>query len=831
MSRKIIGVTVGSPLPKPNLMQADPNKGDYVNGKEEFLVQFESELDEGINTALAIAKESGEFDGKDGYTPVKGVDYTDGKDGRDGLCMFCSERDRMDLDDYLALADIVVPSGYTIGIGDLILMPKGDVERVTEFVNQVDGATEVRTESTGINLKGKDGEDGDGGGDVMIVTANGNTASHSASQISSHVKSGGTAIFKSGESIYSYAGNDDGADSAMFLAINGYDAELGACFIEGNLISYYTYEFANDFVPNTRKVNNKSLSADISLTAADVGAVAISDLNASGLGITNARKFNTFADIPNGNGLLHCYVQVGSTPDQDCPYPTDVTMWWDVLQFGHSTRQTQIAVQTYSSRPGKDEVWCRTKHDSTLSKWTRINVVGDLVTAVPRGGKFEIIKADHKWLTSYRDSTVPNIPVASNYTHIVSSDSDGTIKAVLSIPWDYTDTMYQYSGKSKKWFAIATTDYVDAKCLTVTVTNNKPSHTSEQIRDHVLGGGSVTLKYGSNTYNFVAYDDNLEEATFLNVDNMDGEYIESIAVSGATVSYKRFSFATKADLDQKVSNPNSAKVGQTIVVKSVDEDGIPTEWEAVDLPSGGGDGSSTLIVTVSGDKTSHTAKQIINHVKSGGMAVLKFLGGEGDRVCNFVSCDEEEERVTFIGVSYTEGSQYSECVVYGSTVENRMLKSVDDILTEGGEIFPTTHYEGTGEEGSTGDGWEWNGMEGGLWFNIEEPLVKGKTYSVTIDGERYTAVAEEGMYVDDCQTLDLIVSEKFLIYYFVDEEYVEGFNAVIWPTWKENEDAEWGEDGMLMPSFSFGIEAPTTIKNEYLDMGAIVAAVKAELDM
>lgn len=34
MSRKIIGVTVGSPLPKPNLKQTDPTKGDYVKGKE-----------------------------------------------------------------------------------------------------------------------------------------------------------------------------------------------------------------------------------------------------------------------------------------------------------------------------------------------------------------------------------------------------------------------------------------------------------------------------------------------------------------------------------------------------------------------------------------------------------------------------------------------------------------------------------------------------------------------------------------------------------------------------------------------------------------------------
>lgn len=48
---------------------------------------------EAVNTALAQAKASGAFngkdgidgvDGKDGYTPVKGVDYFDGKDGEDG---------------------------------------------------------------------------------------------------------------------------------------------------------------------------------------------------------------------------------------------------------------------------------------------------------------------------------------------------------------------------------------------------------------------------------------------------------------------------------------------------------------------------------------------------------------------------------------------------------------------------------------------------------------------------------------------------------------------------------------------------------------------------
>lgn len=33
MSRKIIGVTVGTQLPKPNFKQADPSKGDYIKNK------------------------------------------------------------------------------------------------------------------------------------------------------------------------------------------------------------------------------------------------------------------------------------------------------------------------------------------------------------------------------------------------------------------------------------------------------------------------------------------------------------------------------------------------------------------------------------------------------------------------------------------------------------------------------------------------------------------------------------------------------------------------------------------------------------------------------
>lgn len=42
-------------------------------------------------------------------------------------------------------------------------------------------------------------------------------------------------------------------------------------------------------------------------------------------------------------------------------------------------------------------------------------------------------------------------------------------------------------------------------------------------------------------------------------------------------------------LAEKITAPTTATVGQIIKVKSVDDAGKPTEWEAADLPSGGGE--------------------------------------------------------------------------------------------------------------------------------------------------------------------------------------------------------------------------------------------------
>lgn len=81
---KIIGNTVGMGLPKPNLMQSDPAKGDYVKGKNEFLNGLR-----GVYTGKATPPETAnvwvnpdgeptstedwEFDMEDGSTDTKRV--------------------------------------------------------------------------------------------------------------------------------------------------------------------------------------------------------------------------------------------------------------------------------------------------------------------------------------------------------------------------------------------------------------------------------------------------------------------------------------------------------------------------------------------------------------------------------------------------------------------------------------------------------------------------------------------------------------------------------------------------------------------------------------
>lgn len=95
MSRKkpIFGITVGTPI-KPQAVVDQTNADTHMKDTQKHITSAErqswnkkldaSELPNAVNDALKQAKESGEFDGQDGYTPQKGVDYFDGEQGLQG---------------------------------------------------------------------------------------------------------------------------------------------------------------------------------------------------------------------------------------------------------------------------------------------------------------------------------------------------------------------------------------------------------------------------------------------------------------------------------------------------------------------------------------------------------------------------------------------------------------------------------------------------------------------------------------------------------------------------------------------------------------------------
>ena len=57
---------------------------------------------------MAQAKASGQFDGKDGYTPQKGIDYFDGDPGEPGKDYNLTEADKQEI-----AGMVEAPPGYT----------------------------------------------------------------------------------------------------------------------------------------------------------------------------------------------------------------------------------------------------------------------------------------------------------------------------------------------------------------------------------------------------------------------------------------------------------------------------------------------------------------------------------------------------------------------------------------------------------------------------------------------------------------------------------------------------------------------------------------------
>ena len=85
------------------------------------------------------------------------------------------------------------------------------------------------------------------------------------------------------------------------------------------------------------------------------------------LSYTNV-NVKSFAKIPIKNGFYYNTVSyVGS--DEDAPYTTSDSWWWNVISFGYVSRFTQIAFCPFRQC---EKIFIRHMHDTSWNGWFEI---------------------------------------------------------------------------------------------------------------------------------------------------------------------------------------------------------------------------------------------------------------------------------------------------------------------------------------------------------------------------------------------------------------------------------------------------------------------------
>lgn len=123
----------------------------------------------------------------------------------------------------------------------------------------------------------------------------------------------------------------------------------------------------------------------------------------------------------------------------------------------------------------------------------------------------------------------------------------------------------------------------------IVVPQDKPTYTLPQATADVLGGIKADAATAEDTQVVrIGTDGKLRTKPSGSTVTVDS------ALSPISVNPVQNKIVTAA-LAEKITAPTTAAVGQIIKVKSVDGTGKPTEWEAADLPSGGGGGTYRLV--------------------------------------------------------------------------------------------------------------------------------------------------------------------------------------------------------------------------------------------
>ncbi len=136
-----------------------------------------------------------------------------------------------------------------------------------------------------------------------------------------------------------------------------------AKFVSGENLSYFLSKVKTLFVPKTRKINNKELSADITLTASDVGALpsstTIPTVNNGTLTIQkNGANVGTFSANQSGNSTINITVPTGAaankgvvtTLDASANLPTSNAVKTFVEGKGYITSSGSVASATKATQ-------------------------------------------------------------------------------------------------------------------------------------------------------------------------------------------------------------------------------------------------------------------------------------------------------------------------------------------------------------------------------------------------------------------------------------------------------------------------------------------------
>ncbi len=279
---------------------------------------------------------------------------------------------------------------------------------------------------------------------------------------------------------------------------------------------------------------------------------------------------------------------------------------------------------------------------------------------------------------------------------------------------------------------------VDGASMIVTVTGTTASHRDSEIKAHVKAGGTVVLQRGEDLYNFINYSEDAGAACFIEVDAMEGEYIEIVYVSGNKVFSYMMPFALESE-----------------VVK-ITEQTLPATQQAAARENIGA--APVLHVDNSGEYGKATFS-LYGHVRLMDGANENQNTDGGFAATPYALWKETKDLVSFESQELTDPQKEQARANIGAAAvgegEKNVTPDLDAAEGEDGHIKHRTHWREweytdiTKEESKTMG-------EGSAAFQsiaqVYKDIVEGGRYRVTWDGVAYDCVCKkinEKFYIGD----------------------------------------------------------------------------------